>query len=137
MYSTVQSMSERLVRAKMALTNALSEEDIKIAMSELGFDEEKLQAGMVLYNKTEELYQKQKREYTEQFLASEALHKHGVTVEAAVCTAHEGVDCVVHGFDAALGEDGLASYLLDDQAASAARSNISGHVTTVPDTFLL
>ncbi|MGD2089968.1 MAG: hypothetical protein PVH61_27575 [Candidatus Aminicenantes bacterium] len=75
MYSTAKSMSERLVSAKMALTNALAQEDIKNSMSEMGFDEARLNEGLVLYQQVEELYQLQRREYTEQYLASEALHE--------------------------------------------------------------
>jgi len=75
MYTTEKTISERLVSAKMALTNALAQEDIKEALSELGFTEARLNEGLALYQAADTLYQKQKREYTDQYLASEALQQ--------------------------------------------------------------
>ena len=75
MYVTNKTMSERLVSAKMALTNALAQEDIKEALAELGFTEARLNEGLALYQAADTLYQKQKREYTDQYLASEALQQ--------------------------------------------------------------
>jgi hypothetical protein len=59
----------------MALTNALAQEDIKAALAELGFTEARLNEGLALYQAADTLYQKQKREYTDQYLASEALQQ--------------------------------------------------------------
>ena len=75
MYVTNKTMSERLVSAKMALTNALAQEDIKAALAELGFTEARLNEGLALYQEVDVLYQKQRREYTDQYLASEALQQ--------------------------------------------------------------
>jgi len=73
MYVTTKSMSEKLVGAKLALTNALEQTDIKEALAEMGFTEARLNEGLALYQATDTLYQQQKREYTDQYLASEAL----------------------------------------------------------------
>lgn len=71
MYLKSKTMSERLVAAKMAINNSLAEADIKDVLQELGFDEARLQAGLDLYKETEKLYQEQKREYSDQYAATE------------------------------------------------------------------
>lgn len=101
MYTTKQTMAERLVSAKLALTNALAEEDVREALKELGFDEARLQAGLDLYHQAEELYQVQKKEYSDQFQATEAVftawqearvvHQKYVTVARLALMGHPGL----------------------------------------------
>lgn len=75
MYSTVKSFEDRLVNARLAITNALAETDIKEALAELGFDEAKLKSGLELVEKSENLYQDQKRGYSRQFAATEEFNQ--------------------------------------------------------------
>jgi hypothetical protein len=73
MYSTLLTMPEKLVSAKLALANALGDAYILAQLSLLGLDETRLNEGMVLYQDAEQLYQKQKREYGEQYEATKAV----------------------------------------------------------------
>lgn len=101
MYTTKLTMAERLVSAKLAITNALAEKDVSEALTELGFDEARLQAGFELYRQAEELYQLQRKEYSDQFQATEALftawqearlvHQKYVTVARLALVGHPGL----------------------------------------------
>ncbi|NIM81503.1 MAG: hypothetical protein GTO20_22170 [Candidatus Aminicenantes bacterium] len=73
MYLVMSTMSERLVSAKLSLTNALADDYILSQLSLLGLDETRLNEGMGLYQTAEQLYQKQKREYGEQYEATKAV----------------------------------------------------------------
>jgi hypothetical protein len=75
MYVTTMTMEDRLLAAKVAITNALADDEIKERLSLLGYNEERLNQGKVLLTETEAQYQKQKDEYSEQFQASENLHQ--------------------------------------------------------------
>ncbi|MCP5053793.1 MAG: hypothetical protein GY940_41890 [bacterium] len=74
MYSTVKSMAERLVSAKLALTTALSDEFIKLTFAQLVFNQIRLDAGMAIYIKTEGLYWFQRTEYAQQYAATESFY---------------------------------------------------------------
>jgi hypothetical protein len=75
MYTKEKPLPDRLVDARLALTNALGETEIKEALKELGFDETKLQTGMQLLERVENLYRQQKREYSTQYAATEEFNK--------------------------------------------------------------
>jgi len=75
MYVTTMTMEDRLLAAKVAVTNALADDEIKARLSLLGYNEERLNAGNDLLTKTESQYQKQKDEYSEQYQASENLQR--------------------------------------------------------------
>lgn len=70
MYTTEKPLADRLVNARLAIANALAETEIKEALKELGFDETKLQTGMKLLERVENLYRGQKREYSTQYAAT-------------------------------------------------------------------
>jgi hypothetical protein len=75
MYVTTMTMEDRLLAAKVAVNNALADDEIKERLSLLGYNEERLNTGNDLLTKTEAQYHKQKNEYSEQFQASENLHQ--------------------------------------------------------------
>ena len=69
----VVSIEERLHRAQVAIDNALIDAGIKAALAPFGYDEARLQEGKALYNNTLSLHQTQRREYGEQYDATENL----------------------------------------------------------------
>lgn len=75
MYTTKLTMEERLLAADVAISNALGDEVIMERLSFLGYDENRLKTGLELLKKVKELYNEQKKEYGEQFEASEAMYK--------------------------------------------------------------
>ena len=75
MYVTTMTMEDRLLAAKVAITNALADDEIKERLALLGYNEERLNAGNELLTKTEAQYQDQKDEYSEQFQASENMQQ--------------------------------------------------------------
>jgi hypothetical protein len=68
-------MEERLLAAHVAISNALGDETIMERLSFLGYDENRLKAGLELLKRVKELYNEQKKEYGEQFDASKAMYK--------------------------------------------------------------
>jgi len=75
MYYENDPFQDRLTNAKSALTNALADEYIRTGLARLGVDENKLNEGMALYQRAEQLYQLQKKEYSEQFEAGRIMYK--------------------------------------------------------------
>ena len=68
------SIEDRLLRAQVAIDNALNDPEILAALTFYGYDEAQLQQGKTLYENTVALHQQQKREYGEQFEATEQLN---------------------------------------------------------------
>jgi hypothetical protein len=75
MYTQKMTMEERLLEADVAISNALGDEVIMERLSFLGYDETRLNTGYELFKRVRELYNEQKKEYGEQFKASEAMYK--------------------------------------------------------------
>lgn len=69
-----QSIDGKLLFAQNAINNALNNEPIKAALAGFGYDENKLTEGKSLYEKAADLQNKQKKEYGEQFAATDALN---------------------------------------------------------------
>jgi hypothetical protein len=68
-------ISDYLLDAKIMIENGLSDAEIKDALSDFGFDESKLQVGKKLYDEMQDLFNKQKKEYGEQYEATEETQK--------------------------------------------------------------
>jgi hypothetical protein len=68
------SIDEFLVRADVAIQNALSDPEILAALTTYGYDETALQAGADLVAEAEALHRAQQAEYAEQYSATEALN---------------------------------------------------------------
>jgi hypothetical protein len=75
MYTTKLTMEERLLAADVAISNALGDGIIMERLSFLGYDENRLKTGLELLKRVRELYNEQRKEYGEQFEASEAMYK--------------------------------------------------------------
>ena len=75
MYTTKLTMEERLLASDVAISNSLGDEIIMERLSFLGYDENRLKTGLELLKRVRELYNEQKKEYGEQFEASEAMYK--------------------------------------------------------------
>ncbi len=69
-----QALSTRLLAADLAISNALSDEQVKTYLAEYGYDDTRLNEGKALYDTVQELQQKQTREYGEQYEATDALN---------------------------------------------------------------
>jgi hypothetical protein len=75
MYTQKMTMEERLLAADVAISNAIGDEVIMERLSFLGYDETRVTAGYELFKRVRELYNEQKKEYGEQFKASDAMYK--------------------------------------------------------------
>ncbi len=75
-----QTIDSKLLSAQVATSNSIANEEIKTMLAEFGYTEEKLLDGKNLYEETNALHITQKKEYGEQFEATEKLNK---TVETA------------------------------------------------------
>lgn len=67
-----QAMAERLLAAQVAIDGALASAEIRAALALFGYNEARLQAGRALYEATEALVAHQRREYGEQYGASQS-----------------------------------------------------------------
>lgn len=67
------SIDAQLLFAQNALTNAQGNDIIKAKILEYGYDEPKMQTGKTLYDETSRLHTLQKKEYGEQYAATDAL----------------------------------------------------------------
>ncbi len=74
MYFINQPMSERLISANMALSEALENEEIKERFNLVVYEESRLNEGLDLYREAEKYFQIQKQEYSEQYQATEMLY---------------------------------------------------------------
>jgi glucose-6-phosphate isomerase len=70
-----ETMEKQLNIAQVAIDNSLNDSEIMTLLSEYGYTEEKLKAGRALYEKADELYHVQRKEYGDQFAASDELKK--------------------------------------------------------------
>jgi hypothetical protein len=68
-----QTLYGDLVFAQNAIANALEHETVKTALANLGYDSNRMQEGLALYKKAAHLYDRQMKEYGEQFAATQAL----------------------------------------------------------------
>jgi hypothetical protein len=68
-----RTIDGRLLFAYNAITNAMGNSVISQALARCGYDEERLQQGMDLYNKVQELNAAKEDEYGDQYAATDAL----------------------------------------------------------------
>ena len=68
-----QSIDERLLEAQVATSNAMSDPEILAALTELGYNAEKITAGKNLTEEVANLIFAQKKEYGEQYEATETV----------------------------------------------------------------
>lgn len=68
-----ETIDGKLLFAKTALENAKNVAPVSASLALFGYDTTKLDEGMALYHATNDLNEKQKREYGEQFQATDAL----------------------------------------------------------------
>lgn len=68
-----QSIEELLEEARIAITNALENEEIAAELAEVGYTPEVIQGGQALYNTAFQLFEEQKREYAEQYDTTDEL----------------------------------------------------------------
>lgn len=69
-----QSADERLLRAHVAIENAITDADIQNEMSEYGYTREKLEKGMALYNEARALVIDQRDQYGAQHDSTEVIN---------------------------------------------------------------
>ena len=69
-----ETIDGKLLFAKTALGNARSVVPVNESLALFGYDNTKLDQGMALYTSTHELHERQKREYGEQFEATDVLN---------------------------------------------------------------
>lgn len=67
------TIESQLLQTQVAIENALSSPALTEALSAYGYDENKLLAGQALYNQAQQAQEQQKKEYGEQFAATDAL----------------------------------------------------------------
>ncbi len=68
-------MADRLLAAQVAIDNALKEDEVKTLLTELGYDDIRLNEGKTLLNTANSLQQKQQKEYGDQFEATGTLNE--------------------------------------------------------------
>ena len=68
-----KSMDARLLAAQVAIDNALNNADIKAYLAQYGYESARLNEGKALLAATQQLHQKQKSEYGDQFATTTAL----------------------------------------------------------------
>ena len=68
------SLDGKLLFAQNAIANALNNDSIKSALAVFGYDDVKLQEGQTLYEKAASLHEKQKKEYGDQYAATDVLN---------------------------------------------------------------
>ncbi len=66
-----RGIDQRLLDAQVAIDGALADEGIRAAVEIFSYDEAKLQAGQTLYQEAQDLVNKQKAEYGDQYEATE------------------------------------------------------------------
>ncbi|WP_420577038.1 hypothetical protein [Ekhidna sp.] len=69
-----ETIDGKLLFAKTALENAKNVTPVNASLALFGYDSAKLDEGMALYTTANDLNEKQKKEYGEQFQATDALH---------------------------------------------------------------
>ena len=78
-----QPISQQLEAARIAITNARDVPTIRNALSEYGYNEEKLQGGFLLYETALSAQQQQKAEYGDQYNATDQLNQNWETAKAS------------------------------------------------------
>ncbi len=78
-----QTIEAKLLFAQNAIQNAQNIEAVSSLLADYGYDQAALQAGMDLYTTADDLHQRQKQEYGEQFAATDALNLARVTANKA------------------------------------------------------
>ena len=78
-----QTIEAKLLFAQNAIQNAQNIETVSSVLADYGYDQAALQAGMDLYATANDLHQKQKKEYGEQFAATDALNLARATANKA------------------------------------------------------
>jgi hypothetical protein len=92
---STSKMEDLLVKSKVAITNAMSDQEIKTLLLEYNYDDSRLNEGLALLKQAEEVYQKQKKEYREQYVASQELDQ---SIEKAKPLYTEHVDLTTLAF---------------------------------------
>ncbi len=69
-----QTIDGKLLFAQNAITNATETPEINAPLTLFGYGEPRMTEGMLLYSKASEYQSKRKKEYGEQFAATDALH---------------------------------------------------------------
>ena len=69
-----QTLDSKLLFAQNAITNALNNEPIRASFAVYGYDENRLNTGLGLYENAATLQNRHKKEYGEQFAATDALN---------------------------------------------------------------
>ncbi len=69
----MRSIAQRLSDAQIAIDGALADKGIRAAIEIFSYDEAKLQAGRTLYQEAQDLVNKQKAEYGDQYEATETV----------------------------------------------------------------
>ena len=69
------TIDSKLLSTKVALENALANDNIKSELALYGYDETSLNAGLALYEDTQQKHSAQKKEYGDQYAASDALNE--------------------------------------------------------------
>ena len=64
-----RSIDDRLMAAQVAIDNAKSDSEIATLLNEFGYDPTRLDEGKAFYDSAQDLHQKQKTEYGEQYAA--------------------------------------------------------------------
>lgn len=69
------SIRSKLLMAEVAITNAFENGMIRAALVDYNYDEARLNEGIALYDKAQELFTKQIKEYSDQFQATDDLDR--------------------------------------------------------------
>jgi hypothetical protein len=69
--TTNQSLEQRLLKASIAINNALSREEIKVYLEKYGYTEERLNIGLNLLNEVKKLGEDKDKRYGNQYKASD------------------------------------------------------------------
>jgi hypothetical protein len=72
--SRYQSPEERLLRAQVAIENAMNDAQILAELANYGYDRTRLEAGMALYNEARDMVARQRAIYGEQYDSTSAIN---------------------------------------------------------------
>ena len=76
-----KSLADRLLAAQLAINNSISDDEIKTAVAQFGYDETRLNAGKALLDNANKMQYVQKKEYGDQYQATDALTEAWNTAE--------------------------------------------------------
>ncbi len=103
-----KSIAERLREAEVAINNTLASPDILAAVTPFGYDQVRLEAAKALHGQAQELVDRQKQEYGEQYEATAAVQKAWDEAAAAYSAALKIARIVFRGSDVARNALGLS-----------------------------